>query len=424
MAPSMDDDASDTLARATSALESARLDDATTSHTDALKRENAELKRELRALRSSDRTVRFADEPHRTLSASSLTSPSERPRLAGFRTKSHKFVVRACDDAREGEGSPREKDDDSDDQSDAKDAGDADVATDDAERARRACEASRRVAPDDDDETFAAQSAADEGGKAAFELVLANDEDVRVLEPRDKKIRTSQKSLPHSNFSWLQSPKNALVVKKIHDSAATARLIEAVDVLRANGVTPWLERTVWNELEALQSLCKTWDDVDERFRLYKIIDFVVVLGGDGTILWTSKYFPKAMPPVLAFAMGSLGFLTAHKIEDMPKTLADVCLGNFTLSMKSFVRLRRPVARLEWRSVLSEVPSIAVRNRSWSARSRRRRLPRHQAADGVILSSPTGSTKYESPSSSWSIGVPALCITPICPTPSPSVPSSS
>ena len=150
----MDDDASDALARATSALESARLDDATTSHTDALKRENAELKRELRALRSSDHTVRFADEPSgpgRTLSASSLTSPSERPRLAGFRTKSHKFVVRACDDAREGEGSPREKDDDSDDQSDAKDAGDADVATDDAERARRACEASRRVAPDDDD---------------------------------------------------------------------------------------------------------------------------------------------------------------------------------------------------------------------------------------------------------------------------------
>ena len=108
------------------------------------------------------------------------------------------------------------------------------------------------------DETFKGESA--DEGKAAFELVLANDE-MRVLEPRDKKIRTSQKSLPHSNFSWLQSPKNA--GGEEHPRPLTARLIEAVDVLRANGVTPWLEHTGGNELEALQSLCKTWDDVDE-----------------------------------------------------------------------------------------------------------------------------------------------------------------
>jgi NAD+ kinase/solute carrier family 25 oxoglutarate transporter 11 len=432
MPPSTVDDASDALARATSALESSRLDaddDATTSSTDALKRENAELKRELHALRSSERAVRFADDPpgpRRTLSSSSLTSPIERPRLAGFRTKSHKFVVRACDDAREGEGSRRERDDDSDDESDAKDSGDADAAIDDAERGRRACEEPRRVAPDDDDESVvagegASQSAPEEGLKAAFELVLANDEGVRVLEPRDRRIRTSQKSSPHSNFSWLQSPKNALVVKKIHDSASTARLMEAVDVLRANGVTPWLERTAWDELEALQSSCKTWDDADESFRLYKIIDFVVVLGGDGTILWASKYFPKAMPPVLAFAMGSLGFLTAHKIEDMPKTLADVCLGNFTLSMRNRLvaqTIGADGAHSEWRPVLNEVlidrgPKPVMVELDLAVDGYH---VTKVAADGVILSSPTGSTAYSLAAGGSMVhpGVPALCITPICP----------
>jgi len=38
------------------------------------------------------------------------------------------------------------------------------------------------------------------------------------------------------------------------------------------------------------------------------VDVVVCLGGDGTLLWASSLFPRAMPPVISFSMGSLGFL--------------------------------------------------------------------------------------------------------------------
>lgn len=40
-----------------------------------------------------------------------------------------------------------------------------------------------------------------------------------------------------------------------------------------------------------------------------LFDFVVTLGGDGTVLFTSWLFQRIVPPVLPFALGSLGFLT-------------------------------------------------------------------------------------------------------------------
>jgi NAD+ kinase len=63
----------------------------------------------------------------------------------------------------------------------------------------------------------------------------------------------------------------------------------------------------------------TWE-LDDNPHLDRIIDFIVCLGGDGTILWVSHLFPTAVPPVVSFAMGSLGFLTAFEEESIPKTI--------------------------------------------------------------------------------------------------------
>ena len=42
--------------------------------------------------------------------------------------------------------------------------------------------------------------------------------------------------------------------------------------------------------------------------LAAMIDFIVCIGGDGTILYTSTLFPKYVPPCVCFNMGSLGFV--------------------------------------------------------------------------------------------------------------------
>jgi len=40
-----------------------------------------------------------------------------------------------------------------------------------------------------------------------------------------------------------------------------------------------------------------------------LIDLVICLGGDGTVLHVSQLFQNKVPPVLSFSMGSLGFLS-------------------------------------------------------------------------------------------------------------------
>ncbi|KAF4387280.1 hypothetical protein F8388_016689 [Cannabis sativa] len=55
----------------------------------------------------------------------------------------------------------------------------------------------------------------------------------------------------------------------------------------------------------------TWRDGDdtEITLLHKEVDFVVTLGGDGTVLWAASKFKGPVPPVVPFSLGSLGFMT-------------------------------------------------------------------------------------------------------------------
>ena len=52
----------------------------------------------------------------------------------------------------------------------------------------------------------------------------------------------------------------------------------------------------------------------------QLFDFVITLGGDGTVLFTSWLFQRIVPPVLPFALGSLGFLTNFDFKDYKPTM--------------------------------------------------------------------------------------------------------
>ncbi|KAJ4388661.1 hypothetical protein N0V93_006120 [Gnomoniopsis smithogilvyi] len=64
-------------------------------------------------------------------------------------------------------------------------------------------------------------------------------------------------------------------------------------------------------------------------------DFAITLGGDGTVLYASWLFQRIVPPVLSFALGSLGFLTKFDFEDFQGTL----LGAFNEGVTVSLRLR-------------------------------------------------------------------------------------
>ncbi|KAI0459828.1 ATP-NAD kinase-like domain-containing protein [Xylaria acuta] len=64
-------------------------------------------------------------------------------------------------------------------------------------------------------------------------------------------------------------------------------------------------------------------------------DFIITLGGDGTVLYASWLFQRIVPPVLSFALGSLGFLTKFDFNEYQQSLTTA----FTVGVTVSLRLR-------------------------------------------------------------------------------------
>jgi NAD+ kinase len=167
-------------------------------------------------------------------------------------------------------------------------------------------------------------------------------------------------------------------------------------------------------------------------------DLVLTLGGDGTVLYTSCLFQRIVPPVLAFSLGSLGFLTNFEFADY-KTSLDRIMGDAGMRVNLRMRFTCTVFRAnlsgrkrrkgssvntaemvegEQFEVLNELvidrgPSPYVSNLELYGDDE---LLTVVQADGCIFSTPTGSTAY-----SLSAGgplthpsIPGILLTPICP----------
>ncbi|KFA67568.1 hypothetical protein S40285_04249 [Stachybotrys chlorohalonatus IBT 40285] len=62
-------------------------------------------------------------------------------------------------------------------------------------------------------------------------------------------------------------------------------------------------------------------------------DFVITLGGDGTVLYSSWLFQRIVPPVLSFALGSLGFLTKFDFEEYASVIETAFNKGVTVSLR-------------------------------------------------------------------------------------------
>jgi NAD+ kinase len=164
----------------------------------------------------------------------------------------------------------------------------------------------------------------------------------------------------------------------------------------------------------------------------EIFDLVLTLGGDGTVLFTSWLFQRIVPPILSFALGSLGFLTNFQFESykaaLNKIMTDVGMRvnlrmRFTCTVyryqKNAVAQGSPThIEAEQFEVLNELvidrgPSPYVSNLELYGDNT---LLTVVQADGCIFSTPTGSTAY-SLSAGGSLvhpDIPAILLTPICP----------
>jgi len=84
-------------------------------------------------------------------------------------------------------------------------------------------------------------------------------------------------------------------------------------------------------------------------------DIVLALGGDGTVLYASWLFQRIVPPVLSFALGSLGFLTKFDAEGYRKTLGQAFEEGLTVSVR--LRLEATVMRAQSRNENGEIDEL-------------------------------------------------------------------
>jgi NAD+ kinase len=158
----------------------------------------------------------------------------------------------------------------------------------------------------------------------------------------------------------------------------------------------------------------------EREEVPKGCELMIVLGGDGTLLSAARAIAGLDIPLFAVNLGGLGFLTAITVDDLFPELERALRSEGRISMRRMLHVdlfrgERKVAEYEALNdaVLSKAAIARIMDIDVFANER---LVCAYKADGLIISTPTGSTAY-----SLSAGGPviyptvgALCLTPICP----------
>lgn len=249
-------------------------------------------------------------------------------------------------------------------------------------------------------------------------------------------------------LTWNKPPKSVLVIKKVRDASLLQPFKElCVFLTEQKNMIVYVEKKVLEDPAIVnddnfgpvkKKFCTFREDFDD---ISNQIDFIICLGGDGTLLYASSLFQDSVPPVMAFHLGSLGFLTPFSFDNFQTQVTQVIEGNAALVLRSRLKVKvykekkamvqngveenglivnpekEHVKQTKYQ-VLNEVvvdrgPSSYLSNVDVFLDGH---LITTVQGDGVIVSTPTGSTAYAAAAGASMIhpNVPAIMITPICP----------
>lgn len=149
--------------------------------------------------------------------------------------------------------------------------------------------------------------------------------------------------------------------------------------------------------------------------------FAIVLGGDGTVLSAFRQVAPSRIPLLTVNTGHMGFLTEVYISQLPQAIEALVEGNYEVEERAMLAVQVFQGRdgLTWEALcLNEM--VIHREPLTSMCHFEIEIGKHApidiAADGVMISTPTGSTAYSLSAGGPVVapGVPALQLVPICP----------
>ncbi|XP_067947731.1 NAD kinase-like [Watersipora subatra] len=240
-------------------------------------------------------------------------------------------------------------------------------------------------------------------------------------------------------LQWCKTPLTALVIRKPGDFNINQPYKRAIELLVERHLRVFVEEGTVDSL-CLPEHCKpklTFFN-SEKDTLTDKIDFIVTLGGDGTLIHASSLFQGSVPPILAFNLGSLGFLTPFDVESMPEAIDKALAGEVGLTLRS--RLKCVISTKDYSDQLHDIKSLengffrksdsqasySVVNEVVIDRGPHpylchidlyvdRRYVTSVQGDGIIISTPTGSTAYAAAAGASMMhpSVPAILIVPVC-----------
>lgn len=202
------------------------------------------------------------------------------------------------------------------------------------------------------------------------------------------------------------------IVVKPHASEVAGITKMIIEYLEGEGKEVLLEERTSSVIDSPS--CVSHDEIREK------ADLLIVLGGDGTLISTNRIISGKNIPILGINLGRLGFLTETKVDEALETVKKVLSGNYKYDNR--MKLTSEIYEGKKSVFETEVMNDIVINKGALARiidievSIDGQFVNLYRADGLIVSTPSGSTAYTL-AAGGPIVYPTLnsiIITPICP----------
>lgn len=171
-----------------------------------------------------------------------------------------------------------------------------------------------------------------------------------------------------------------------------SRVVRMLAAMRQNGIEIVMHSKLYRHLCSEVPGMMAVDEVvgDDRFTA----DIAMSLGGDGTFLRTAHWVGDKQIPIVGVNTGHLGYLAAYSIEEAGDLVDDLTTGNYATERRTLLEVVEP--ELDGlRYALNEVAILRTDHASMISCqvSINDGIPANYQADGILVTTPTGSTGY-------------------------------
>ena len=196
---------------------------------------------------------------------------------------------------------------------------------------------------------------------------------------------------------------------------------KVIDVLESNGAEIVFEESFLLTLKENIQLKKTFNVFKGHEDLLDNFNFLISIGGDGTILRAATLVRDKNIPIVGVNAGRLGFLATVQEENIETLLPKLFVGDYKISQRTLLSLQSSPSNEDLEDVNFALNEITVSRKDTTSMITIETFLDHEYlnsywADGLIIATPTGSTGY-----SLSCGGPvllpensSLVVTPIAP----------